>query len=88
MRESEVGAPTDGIAMLFSSVSPVNCISQSPLLHRLLPQTKVLQGHQGKAVTVLPARAVVCQSHPWNRHGDGRMTLGLSILPDPPFPVP
>lgn len=38
----------------------------NPLLHGILPQTKVPQRHQGKATVLLPASAIICQNDSYN----------------------
>lgn len=51
---------------LFQCFYCVLCLSQNPLLHGLLPQTEIPEGHQGKATMLLPSRAVVCQDDSYN----------------------
>ena len=44
-------------------------LSQNPLLHGLLCQTKVPQSHQSKVTMLPPANAIVCQNHSYDRCG-------------------
>lgn len=58
---------------LFQRFHCVLYLSQNPLLHGLLSQTKIPQGHQSKATVLPPACAIVCQNHSYKRCGYGDM---------------